>query len=79
MNQGEIEKAYDMEVEKGNLRYTDISWNVHAFDPKWLKNQGDNANHVAVLANAENSEGRSVIATEGRLALLRLIFIFYLF
>ena len=67
-----VEKAYDEEVKKGNLFYTDLSWNVNAFDAKWLRNHGDNANHVAILSNPESSEGRSKIAIEGRLALLRL-------
>ncbi len=68
-----VREAYEEEVRKGNLRYTDLSWNTHGFEPKWLQKRGDNANHVFYLKNqGETSKGRSEIATEGRLALLRL-------
>lgn len=66
-------QAYDAEVKKGNLCYTDISWNTSAFQPMMLIKHGDNANHVPHVGNDyETSEGRSALACEGRLALLRL-------
>ena len=68
-----LARAYDEEVKKGNLRYTDISWNTRAFEPTLLVKHGDNANHVPrVNEDYETSKGRSALAREGRLALLRL-------
>lgn len=65
--------AYDAEVAKGNLRYTDIGWNTAAFDPMMLQKHGDNANHVPDTGEEyDTSVGRSSLAREGRLALLRL-------
>ncbi len=67
-----LKKAYDEAVEKGELRYTDMSWNTQSFEPTLLVKRGDNATHVYYAGNeAETSAGRSVIATEGRLAILR--------
>jgi hypothetical protein len=49
-----------------------MSWQTDSFDSVLLKKHGDNANHVYYTANlAETSEGRSELAIEGRLALLR--------
>ena len=68
-----VKAAYDEEVRKGNLRYTDLSWNTTEFMPKWLYHKGDNANHVFYKENdGDSSEGRSQIAVNGRLALLNL-------
>lgn len=68
-----LAQAYDLEVDKGNLRYTDISWNTLAFEPMLLVKHGDNANHIPhVKESYETSKDRSVLAREGSLALLRL-------
>ncbi len=68
-----VKAAYDEAVRKGNLRYTDLSWNATEFMPKWLYHKGDNANHVFYKeSDGDSSEGRSQIAVNGRLALLNL-------
>lgn len=69
-----IGAAFENEVEKGNLAYTDISWQTEKFASQWLDNYGRNANHVFVDdATGKTSEEKSLMNRKARLTILKLL------
>lgn len=69
----EIGKAYDKEVEKGNLSYINCGWDPEKFNGAWIKSYGGNNSHVDTEGiHGDTSEGRTQICLNGRLAILNL-------
>jgi len=65
---------FNKEVAKGNIKFSDISWNTEEFNPQWLKNYGRNANHIYVDGiTGKTSQEKSIINKQGRLAILKLL------
>ncbi len=68
-----LQRAYEDCVEKGLLKFTDIGWSKDHFSLGMLLHAGANANHIEVEGSrADSSEGKTTIAIEGRLSILRL-------
>ena len=67
----EIGKAYDKEVEKGNLSYISSGWDPDKFTGMWIKGYGGNGSHVSTDGiHGDTSEGRTRLCLDGRLAIL---------
>ncbi|MEN6645212.1 MAG: FAD-dependent oxidoreductase [Armatimonadia bacterium] len=67
-----LNEAMENAVQRGELQYTDSSWNTaQANVSKWLASGGENASHVHHI-NARDSEGKTKLELEARRALLRL-------
>lgn len=70
---GAINRAFEAEVQAGNLSYTDVSWNTKAANVGgWLRQRGANANHTHDLRGRTSAE-RSELELASRAQLLRLL------
>lgn len=70
LNYTALAAAADAAVREGKLRYTDIGWNNEGFSEQFVRNFGDNANHLSCTLPS-GSEGRSDLEVEARASLLR--------
>jgi len=67
-----INRAFQADVEAGNLRYTDVSFADGAPDVgRWLAARGENSNHL-LCGNACDSDGKTRLELEARRQLLDL-------
>ncbi len=67
-----LDAAMEEAVRRGELCYTDASWNAgEARAASWLGQRGENASHVHHI-NARDSEGKTRLELEARRSLLRL-------
>lgn len=72
LDKAAIDAAYEAAVQRGEVQYTDASWNLHAPNVgHWLHRYGNNANHIHHI-NGRDSVGRTQLELEGRKSLLRL-------
>ena len=68
-----IGRHFDEEVKKGTFAYSDMSWHIDSFDPKWINAYGAGGNHVYLPdAAGQTSEDRTAIALRARLTILNL-------
>jgi hypothetical protein len=65
-----LRPAFEEEVRLGRLKRTDMGWDPTRFDAKWVRNAGENANHVSGI-NASTSEGKTQMEMAARASLLR--------
>ena len=63
--------AADKAVNCGELLYTDLGWNKHAFTGHFLKVCGNNGNHILPEVPSHSAEGRSALEEAGRASVLR--------
>ena len=63
--------AADKAVNCGELLYTDLGWNKHAFTGHFLKVCGNNGNHILPEVPPHSAEGRSALEEAGRASVLR--------
>ena len=66
-----LAEAADKAVADGELLYTDLSWNAHAFSGQFLRAYGNNANHIFPSLPPHSAAGRSELEKEARRSLLR--------
>ncbi len=68
-----IRQAFEAEAKAGELEYSDLGWSSTQFGERYLENTGAKTNHIYLgETRADSSEGRTVLAMEGRRSILRL-------
>ncbi len=68
-----IRQAFEAEAKTAELEYSDLGWSNTQFAEHYLENTGTKTNHIHLgETHAESSEGRTVLAMEGRRSILRL-------
>jgi hypothetical protein len=67
-----INRAFEFEVQKGRLAYTDVSWDTTGANAtSWLRGNGGGASHINCI-NARDSHGKTQLELDSRKSLLRL-------
>ena len=66
-----LRQAADKAVAAGELHYTDLGWNIHAFSGQILRAHGNNANHIFPETPPHTAQGCSDLELAGRSSLLR--------
>lgn len=72
LDYGALQKAFDAAVDSGEVKPTDITWNMTKVSiEQYLRSGGGNCGHICGI-NAGDSEGRTAAELAGRRAFMRL-------
>ena len=71
LNWEELKREADKAVNSGELLYTDLGWDIHAFTGQFLQAYGNNANHIFPRQAPHTAAGRSELEQDARRSLMR--------